>query len=259
MSLTNTREYEGKTEKDAIDAAVQDLGLSREGFDVEILENQRGGFLNMNKKVRIRVHLHDDAAVQASDADSAAPEQPAPATARASAPINPQRTPAPAPVMSGDGAPADDFEHAIVDFMRTLTQKMNTPMEPVIMYREDNKLALRLDGEFAGIIIGRKGKHLDALQVLVNVVANRLAGSDYKVVLDTENYRGRREEQLIQVAERTAEQVLSSRRSRLLEPMNPFERRIIHTALNDVNEIGTKSEGEGLYKQVRIFHRGYES
>lgn len=234
------REYEGKTEKEAIDAAVEDLGLGRDGFDVEIIENQRGGFLNMSKKVRIRVHLHDSTTV--------VPEK------------KPQKRQA-----SHDSAihtinePSNDFEHAICDFMRTLTKKMGTPMEPVVLYREDSKLALRLDGDYAGIIIGRKGKNLDALQVLVNVVSNRLVGSDFKVVLDTENYRGRREEQLIQLAMRTADQVMESRKSRLLEPMNPFERRIIHTALNDINDICTKSEGEGLYKQVRILHRAYQN
>nr|WP_041397352.1 RNA-binding cell elongation regulator Jag/EloR [Spirochaeta africana] len=245
------REYEGKTEKDAIDAAVEDLGLGREAFDVEILDSQRSGFLNMSKKVRVRVHLHDNIAVP-EDAPAARPasvRQPVSSAASASA----------APAAAAAGAePENDFEHAICDFMRNLTAKMGTPMEPVIMYREPHKLALRLDGDHAGIIIGRKGKNLDALQVLVNVVSNRLAGSDFKVVLDTENYRGRREEQLIQLAERTADQVMNSRKSRLLEPMNPFERRIIHTALNNINDIGTKSEGEGLYKQVRIYHRAYE-
>ncbi|MFW5801304.1 MAG: RNA-binding cell elongation regulator Jag/EloR [Spirochaeta sp.] len=245
MSKTIVREYEGKTEKDAIDAAVQDLGLGREGFDVEIVDSQRGGFLNLNKRVRIRVHLHEEPAQPA-----VRPAQPA-ARSEGKKPAAPVRTPA------GD-EPAADYEEAIIDFMRNVTARMGAPMEPVIMYREEGKLALRLDGKHAGIIIGRKGKNLDALQVLVNVVANRLVGSDFKVVLDTENYRGRREEQLIQLAERTADQVMNTRKSRLLEPMNPFERRIIHTALNNINDIGTKSEGEGLYKQVRIFHRAYE-
>lgn len=241
MSQQNTFEFEGKTEKEAIDIAVQDLGLGREAFDVEIVENQRGGFLNMGKKVRIRVHLHEGVSPS---------EEQFKKTAVAAQPV----------YASGDDSqPADDFEHAICDFMRTLTAKMGSPMEPVVLYREDAKLALRLDGDHAGIIIGRKGKNLDALQVLVNVVANKLAGNDFKVVLDTENYRGRREEQLIQLAERTADQVKNTKKSRLLEPMNPFERRIIHTALNNIHDIGTKSEGEGLYKQVRIFHKAYES
>ncbi|MFW6364189.1 MAG: RNA-binding cell elongation regulator Jag/EloR [Spirochaeta sp.] len=256
MSKTIVREYEGKTEKDAIDAAVQDLGLGREGFDVEIVDSQRGGFLNLNKRVRIRVHLHEEPA-QAEKSRDSRPAQPAARPAQSAARSEGKKPAAPVRTPAGD-EPAADYEEAIIDFMRNVTARMGAPMEPVIMYREEGKLALRLDGKHAGIIIGRKGKNLDALQVLVNVVANRLVGSDFKVVLDTENYRGRREEQLIQLAERTADQVMNTRKSRLLEPMNPFERRIIHTALNNINDIGTKSEGEGLYKQVRIFHRAYE-
>jgi spoIIIJ-associated protein len=108
------------------------------------------------------------------------------------------------------------------------------------------------------MLIGRKGKNLDALQLLVNVVTNRLEHSDMKIVLDSENYRSRREENLIRLAHKVGDQVKRSGRSHLLEPMNPFERRLIHTTLNDIEDIATKSEGEGLYKQVRIYHRGNE-
>ncbi|HOX32904.1 MAG TPA: R3H domain-containing nucleic acid-binding protein, partial [Spirochaetales bacterium] len=106
------------------------------------------------------------------------------------------------------------------------------------------------------IIIGKKGKNLDALQLLVNVYAGRLGREDTRVILDSENYRIRREESLVRLAYETAEQVRRNRQSVLLEPMNPFERRIIHTTLNDIVDIETKSEGEGLYKQVRVSFRG---
>ncbi len=240
---TNSYEYEGKTEKDAIEAAVKDLQLGRDAFDVEIIETQQGGFLNRGKKVIIRVHVHGDISVK-NDVVRAQ------AVSSSSSERDYDYDP---------GDPSAEFEQTILDFMRTLTQKMNCPMEPVLAYREKHKIGIRLDGDYAGIIIGRKGKNLDALQVLVNVVAGRMAGNEYKIVLDTEGYRSRREEQLIQLAERTAEQVMNNRKSRLLEPMNPFERRIIHTALNNINDIGTRSEGDGLFKQVRIFHRAYDN
>jgi spoIIIJ-associated protein len=152
--------------------------------------------------------------------------------------------------------PETDFEHAVVDFVETLTHKMGFPADVKVMYREPNKLGLRLDSEHANILIGRKGKNLDSLQLLANVVAGRFDDADVKVVLDTEGYRGRREEQLIRLAQKIADQVQRTRGSKLLEPMNPFERRLIHTTLNDIDSIGTESEGEGLYKQVRIFYRG---
>jgi spoIIIJ-associated protein len=88
------------------------------------------------------------------------------------------------------------------------------------------------------------------------VVASKLLDADFKVVIDAENYRSRREEALVRLAMKMGDQVMRTRKSRLLEPMNPFERRIIHTTLGVVNGIETKSEGEGLYKQVRISIKG---
>ena len=106
------------------------------------------------------------------------------------------------------------------------------------------------------MIIGKKGKNIDALQLLANVYAGKLGREDIKVILDSENYRIRREESLVRIAYESAEQVRRTGRSILLEPMNPFERRIVHTTLNDIVDIETKSEGEGLYKQVRVMFRG---
>lgn len=112
-----------------------------------------------------------------------------------------------------------------------------------------------IESEHSNILIGKKGKNLDALQLIINVYAGRL-GCERRVILDSENYRIRREENLVKLARKTAEQVRKTRSSRLLEPMNPFERRLIHTALNDMKDIDTKSEGDGLFKQVRIIYRG---
>ncbi len=214
------REFEGKTEKEAIDAAVAELGLERDEFDVEILDTQKSGFLGMQKKVRIRVHITDDS------------------------------------VYAGQYDPENDFEHAIVDFIHNMTAKMGFPASAQIVYREPDKLGVRLDSEHSSILIGRKGKNLDAIQLLANVVAGRLDHSEIKVVIDSENYRSRREESLIRLAEKVGDQVKHARSSRLLEPMNPFERRLIHTALANIEGIETKSEGEGLYKQVRVSYTG---
>ena len=103
----------------------------------------------------------------------------------------------------------------------------------------------------SSILIGRKGKNLDAIQLLANVYAAKL-DEDYKIIVDSEDYRMRHEEYIVRNAFKCAEYVRKSGKSKLLEPMNPFERRLIHTALNDFDGVETKSEGEGLYKQVRI-------
>ena len=108
------------------------------------------------------------------------------------------------------------------------------------------------------ILIGKKGKNLDALQILMNVYAAKLGKENIRIILDTENYRIRREESLVRMAYNIAEKVRESRSSILLESMNPFDRWLVHTTLNDINDIETKSEGDGLYKQIRVFYRGYK-
>jgi spoIIIJ-associated protein len=125
-----------------------------------------------------------------------------------------------------------------------------------VMFRDEFKLGLKIDSEHSSILIGKKGKNLDALQLLVNIYAGRQGREDMRVILDSENYRIRREESLVRLAYTVADRVRESRSSVLLEPMNPFDRRLIHTTLNDITDIETKSEGDGLYKQVRVFFRG---
>ncbi|MFQ3619789.1 MAG: RNA-binding cell elongation regulator Jag/EloR [Spirochaetales bacterium] len=216
------KEFEGKTEKEAIDKAVEALGLNRDEFDVEIVETQKSGFLFKKGKVVIRVHVDDED-------------------------LPPEKK-----------VPENDFEHALVDFVENVIQKMGYPGTVSVAFREPNKLGLRIYSEHSGILIGRKGKNLDAIQLLANVVAGKLTNDQVRVVLDSENYRSRREQNLIRMARKIGEQVRRTKGSRLLEPMNPFERRLIHTALNDFEDVDTKSEGEGLYKQVRIYYRGVD-
>jgi spoIIIJ-associated protein len=218
-------EFEGRTEKEAIDAAADELGLERDSFDVEILESLTGGLFKKGK-VRIRVHTPDEA----------------PAAKRRPANDNP--------------LPADEFETKVLEFTKRMIEGMGYACEVKVLFREEKKLGIRIDSEHASIIIGKKGKNLDALQLLANVYAGRLGREDLRVILDSENYRIRREESLVRLAYDTAEQVRRTRQSVLLEPMNPFERRIVHTTLNDIVDIETKSEGEGLYKQVRVTFRG---
>jgi spoIIIJ-associated protein len=222
------KEFEGKTEKEAIDKAVEALGLERDEFDVEIVESQKSGFLFKKGRVIIRVHV--DGGGEA------------------------------VPVRGGDSnpGPENDFEHAVVDFVQNVIEKMGFPGKVAVNFREARKLGLMLDSEHSGILIGRKGKNLDAVQTLANVVAGRLTNDDIRIILDSENYRIRREENLVKMARKVGEQIRRSKGSKLLEPMNPFERRLVHTALNDMNDVDTKSEGEGLYKQIRVYYRGVD-
>ena len=114
---------------------------------------------------------------------------------------------------------------------------------------------MRLSSEDSAILIGKKGKNLDALQLIANVYAGKIGISE-RIMLDCENYRLRRDESLVRLAYTTADQVVTTKASVLLEPMNPYERRLIHSTLADIRDVDTKSEGEGLYKQVRVLYKG---
>ncbi|MBO5124786.1 MAG: protein jag [Spirochaetaceae bacterium] len=229
-----TYEYEGKTEKEAIEMAAAELGLERDQFDVEIIESQKTGLFKKGF-VKIRVHTVDAVEHGASESDNSAPAK---------------------KTLFADPLPQDEFEKKLINFTASMIRKMGYDVTVEIMFREDHKLGIRLNSSKSSILIGRKGKNLDALQLLVNVYAGRLGREDIRVILDTENYRIRREESLVRLAYTVADKVRMSRKSVLLEPMNPFERRLIHTTLNDISDVETKSEGDGLYKQVRVIYKG---
>ena len=224
-----TYEYEGKTEKEAIEIAANELGLERDQFDVEILETQKNSIFKKGY-VKIRVHTLDD------NSSSVREEKKSFKTV--------------------DAVPQGEFEQKLIEFITTVIEKMGYDAKVKVSYREEKKLGIRLESSYSSILIGRKGKNLDALQLLANIYAGRLGHEEVRVILDTENYRIRREESLVRLAYTTADKVRSNRNSILLEPMNPFERRLIHTTLNDIPDVETKSEGDGVYKQVRVLYKG---
>ena len=229
-----TYEFEGKTEKEAIERAAAELGLESDQFDVEILETQKNSLFKKGY-VRIRVQTDDDLEKRAVEDDNAFTSS--------------KR-------IFADPLPQDEFEKRLVDFIAQMIEKMGYEVKVEVMFREEHKIGIKLNSPSSSILIGRKGKNLDALQLLANVYAGRLGREDVRIILDSENYRIRREESLVRLAYTTADKVRASHNSILLEPMNPFERRLIHTTLNDIGDVETKSEGEGLYKQVRVIYKG---
>ena len=242
-------EFEGKTEKEAIDKAVEALGLERDEFDVEILENNKPGLFHKgNVKIRVHINAQNDEAEEAADA--AAADEPLDQDVLAENAVELES--------SEPLEPVSVFEDKLLDFVEDLIGKMDYPGTAYICYRNENKIRIMIESEHSGILIGKKGKNLDAIQLLVNVYAGKLMEEPPRIIIDVEKYRERRESNLVKLALRTAEQVRRTKRSKLLEPMNPFERRIIHTALNDMEDIATKSDGEGLLKQVRVIYRPVE-
>jgi len=243
-------EFEGRTEKEAIDRAAEELGLEKDDFDVEILETQKQSLFKKGF-VRIKVHtgnsfsanVRSDTPFEKEHFEKAGFEKERMGGRNA---------------VFGEPKPQNAFEEDMAKFTSGLIERMGYPGKVTILFREKHKLGLKIESEFSSILIGKKGKNLDALQLLLNIYSGRLGREDVRVILDTENYRIRREESLVRLAYNVAEKVRESKGSILLEPMNPFDRWLIHTTLNDINDVETKSEGDGLYKQVRVYFRGYK-
>jgi spoIIIJ-associated protein len=257
-------EFEGRTEKEAIDRAAEELGLAKDDFDVEILETQKHGLFKKGY-VRIKVHTGNSGSDKrrfsdagnfnrASDSERGGSSEDSDENYRGNyigAALQGKAA------VFGEPKPQDEFEEKMAMFAVGLIERMGYPGKVTILFREKHKLGLKIDSEYSSILIGKKGKNLDALQLLLNIYAGRIGRDDVRIILDTENYRIRREESLVRLAYNVAEKVRESRGSVLLEPMNPFDRWLIHTTLNDINDVETKSEGDGLYKQVRVFYRGF--
>jgi spoIIIJ-associated protein len=222
------KEFEGKNEKEAIDRAIEELGLDRNEIDFEIVEAKRPGILFRGGKVKIRVHMSDEGE-EGGEEDS---------------------------WHEGPPIPQGEFEQKIIEYARGLLSRMGFPAQITVSFREHKRLGLDIESDGSGILIGKQGKTLEALQFIVNLAAGRMGGDSTRIVLDTQDYRSRRERSLIRMANQVAEQVRRGRDSQLLEPLNPFERRLIHTSLARYGDIETISEGDGLYKRIRVIWRG---
>lgn len=138
-------------------------------------------------------------------------------------------------------------------FLNSVLKEMNIQAE-IDTDLTDDVLSINMAGEDMAILIGKRGQTLDSLQYLVSLVVNKDRDHYLRVVLDTENYRAKRKETLEALAEKLASKVKKSRKNVILEPMNPYERRIIHSALQNNPNVSTKSEGDEPYRKVVIYY-----
>ena len=150
-------------------------------------------------------------------------------------------------------APVEDQTiQAVEQFVKDTLKAMNMEVEITSSIDEDGALCVNMKGDHMGILIGKRGQTLDSLQYLANRVANKHQSGYVRVKLDTKNYRARREETLKHLAKNIAHKVKRNRRPVVLEPMNPYERRIIHSALQSDPYVTTHSEGEEPYRKVIV-------
>ena len=144
-------------------------------------------------------------------------------------------------------------EENVIEFLSSVFHAMKMEVEVVVsVNEEEHSIDVDLKGEDMGILIGKRGQTLDSLQYLTNLSVNKNSDDYYKVKIDTENYRERRKETLENLAKNIAYKVKRTRRPVSLEPMNPFERRIIHSALQNNKYVTTHSEGEEPYRHVVV-------
>ena len=146
------------------------------------------------------------------------------------------------------------FIDEIREYLESLFKAMDIQTEIQIEFDEtENVLSINLEGPEMGILIGKRGQTLDALQYIISLAVNKKSESYIRVKLDTENYRARRKETLENLAKNIASKVKRTRRTVALEPMNPYERRIIHATLQNDKYVSTKSEGEEPYRKVIVY------
>ena len=276
----------GKTEDEAIRKALSELGLERDEVSVEILERAKKGIFGIGAspaKVRITYGLQDDEPAPPPPPKPApaprAPERPAPSkpipAPRAEKPRQrPERKPASRPrperQEAEDAVPAvavqpealgepchDEKAQQISAFLTGLLQHMGSSAQVKVYLGEENRYKVILEGEKLGQLIGRRGETLDAIQQLTNYSVNRGGDKRVRVHVDAENYRLKREQSLQHLACKVAAKVAKYKRNVTLEPMNAYERHVIHTALQNVEGVTTYSMGTEPNRRVIVaYDRG---
>lgn len=254
MSNTeNLLEIEAKTIDEAIFKGLEQMGLAFDEATIDILDEGSKGFLGLGGRLaKVRLTRRD------ADTPDNKPAQPAD---EHKAPKNHEnhRRPKedkPAPVREQAESVVPEGErlaedHPAMSFLAGLLNAMQIKGVLNGVSTQDG-LYIDISGEDMGTVIGHHGENLDAMQYLTSLVVNKDRGDYLRVTLDTENYRGRREETLIRLARRLAQKAARTGRKMRLEPMNPYERRIIHYALQNDGGVTTFSEGEEPNRRVVI-------
>lgn len=224
-----TLESQGKTVEEAIENGLRELSAKREDIEYEVLQQPSKGFLGFIgvKPAKIKISLKEKAKVVEVVKES-----------KSSTKVS---------------SKSEAYEALAKSFLKDVLKNMNVMCE---VHVEDTKEALKVNlvGPDMGILIGRRGETLDSLQYLLSLVVNKEHKDEkYKrVIIDTENYRKKREETLIRLANKLASRVRKTNTEITLEPMNPYERRVIHSTLQGNKLIATRSEGDEPFRKVVI-------
>ncbi len=229
-------EFKGKTKNDAITEACRYFSIPSDKLDYEVVDEGKAGFLGMGAKpavVKARVKEEKNEVIE---------------------PVKLSET----PVIASVAAVAESIEDVDIEavsrkFLSDVFAAMGIKVEIAAKYNDSLKsLEVELSGDEMGVLIGKRGQTLDSLQYLISLVVNKGTGEYIRVKVDTENYRQRRRETLENLAKNIAYKVKRTRRPVSLEPMNPYERRIIHSALQNDKYVTTHSEGDEPFRRVVV-------
>ena len=241
-------EKSGKTEDEALAAALRELGLDRDDVSVEIVERAKSGFLGIGASpavVRVEYDAPGGGAVRG--AAGAAKQQAAAASAAGVKAAEPA-----APAVSTEPKYTEGVKADTERFLRGLLERMGVKAEIEITDRDNGGILVNLSGPGMGAVIGRRGETLDAIQHLTNYAVNRGSDKRCHISVDAESYRAKREESLVHLAEKMAAKVVKYKRSMALEPMNSYERHVIHTALQNFEGVSTSSTGTEPNRRVVV-------
>lgn len=254
-------ETTGKTERDALNKALKELGLEDDDVSIEVITRAKTGFLGIGScpaKIRVTYEVPDEPApvVEEPAAEPEAPAEvavePTPAAEPTPAPTvepEPAEAPAEAPVMEAE----PERKEKIETFLTGLLERLEVPAEIKLQVNEAGIYQVELVGKNLGALIGRRGETLDAIQQLTNYAVNRGQSKRIRIHIDAENYRAKREESLQRLARKTAGKALKYRRNMMLEPMNAYERHVIHAALQSYNPaISTYSTGTEPNRRIVV-------
>lgn len=261
-----TIEATGKTIEDAVRSGLVRLGLMEEEVTIEVLAEPKSGFLGFGSKpakVRLTEKARKNAPIYDIEEEERKAAPPAAPKAAEAAPAEDvtaevSEEPVEEPT-AGEAEPAEETftaEEAAAKakaFLQDVLRNMGIEVMIEKMIKSD-KIILHLHGKNLGILIGKHGQTLDALQYLTNLTTNQGEETRHFIMLDVENYRQRREETLKQLAVRLAGRVKRSGEKVVLEPMNGYERKIIHVALQNEAHVRTESEGQDPYRHVVIYY-----
>jgi len=270
----NMIEFEGKTIDEAIEKACRELGAPREKLNVEIVAEGTSGFFGLGSKpakIKARLmNIYIEEEIADAPALKTPEESPVGESAAAAAKLPPPQTaPASSTPASGAGGgrketrpPKKESRPATSEADREMGEKARTILAgilermnidaPVSLEIREDVIALNIRGDGGGLIIGKRGQNLDALQYIVNKAANRSGEEKKMIVIDTEAYRQRREDALASLAERLGQKVKKTRKAVTVSHMNAHDRRIIHLTLQGDSSLVTKSRGEGEYRKIII-------